>query len=131
MQTCVPSTSGMSEIAAYPPSPIADDPTISYLLSLLQSVNFSCLFTQCQPLYASCCTVLPYFSRYCTVRLKCFIFCVCLFFMYYLYEKYCKPIITVQYYIADCVSWVPKLTLLDLRTNWTYECVLGTELVRK
>ena len=23
---------------------------------------------------------------------------------------------TVQYYIADCVSWVPKLTLLDLQT---------------
>ncbi|KAM9054238.1 ribokinase isoform 3-T3 [Megaptera novaeangliae] len=52
----------MSEIAAYPPSPIADDPTISYLLSLLQSVNSSCLFTQCQTLYAICCTVLPYFS---------------------------------------------------------------------
>ena len=36
--------------------------------------------------------------------------------MYYLCEKYHKPI-TVQYYIADCVSWVPRLTLLDLRTN--------------
>ena len=33
--------------------------------------------------------------------------------MYYLCEKYCK-LITVQYYIADCVSWVPRLTLLDL-----------------
>ena len=33
--------------------------------------------------------------------------------MYYLCEKYYKPI-TVQYYIADCVSWVPRLTLLDL-----------------
>ena len=33
--------------------------------------------------------------------------------MCYLYEKYYKPI-TVQYYIADCVTWVPKLTLLDL-----------------
>ena len=30
--------------------------------------------------------------------------------MYYLCEKYYKPI-TVQYYIADCVSWVPRLTL--------------------
>ena len=49
--------------------------------------------------------------------------------MYYLCEKYYKPI-TVQYYIADCVSWVPRLTLLDLRTNWTYELALGTELVR-
>ena len=34
--------------------------------------------------------------------------------MYYLCEKYYKPII-VQYYIADCVSWVPRLTC------WTYE----------
>ena len=91
--------------------------------------NSSCLFTQCQPLYASCCTVLLNFSRYCTVRLKMFsLFLVSLFFMYYLCEKYYKPI-TVQYYIADCVSWVPRLTLLDLRTNWTYRLTLGTELV--
>ena len=48
--------------------------------------------------------------------------------MYYLCEKYYKPI-TVQYYIADCVSWVPRLTLLDLRKNWTYECALRTELI--
>ena len=33
--------------------------------------------------------------------------------MYYLCEKYYKPI-TVQYYIANCVSWVSGLTLLDL-----------------
>ena len=33
--------------------------------------------------------------------------------VYYLYEKYYKPIIG-QYCIADCVSWVPRLTLLDL-----------------
>ena len=32
--------------------------------------------------------------------------------MYYLYEKYYKPIIG-QYCIADCVSWVPGLTSLD------------------
>ena len=32
--------------------------------------------------------------------------------MYYLCEKYYKPI-TVQYYmLADYVSWVPRLTLL-------------------
>ena len=48
--------------------------------------------------------------------------------MYSLCEKYYKPI-TVQYYIADCVSWVPKITLLDLRTNWTYKCGLRTELI--
>ena len=39
---------------------------------------------------------------------------------YYLCDKYHKPL-TVQYYITDCVSWVPRLTLLDLQTNWTYE----------
>ena len=83
-----PSTSGVSKIAALrlllltilqlyhlpPPLP----PPVS---------NSSCLFTRCQPLYASCCTVLLYFSRYCTVRLKMFYF-LCFFFMYYLCEKY-------------------------------------------
>ena len=33
-----------------------------------------------------------------------------MFFIYYFCEKYYKPI-TVQYYIADCVSWVSRLTL--------------------
>ena len=49
--------------------------------------------------------------------------------MYYLCAKHNKPI-TVQYYIADCVSWVPRLTLLNLRTDWTYEHALGKELAR-
>ena len=39
-----------------------------------------------------------------------------LFFMYHLCEKYYKPI-TVQHYIADRVTGVPRLTLLDFRTN--------------
>ena len=68
--------------------------------------------------------------KYCTVRLKMFsLFFVCLFFMYYFCEKYYKSI-TVQYYIADCVSWIPRLTLLDLGTNWIYERALGMELIR-
>ena len=47
--------------------------------------------------------VLPYFSRYCTIRFKMYpLFFVC-FLMYYLCEKYYKPI-TVQYYTTDCVS---------------------------
>ena len=49
--------------------------------------------------------------------------------MYYLCEKYYKPI-TVQYYIADCVSWVPRLTLLDLANKLdlqTHSCN-GTHL---
>ena len=46
-------------------------------------------------------------------------FILCLFFTYCLCEKYLKPI-TVQYYIADCVSQVPRLTLLDsdLMHSW-------------
>ena len=47
--------------------------------------------------------------------------------MYYLCKKYYKPV-TVQYCIADCISWVPRLTLLE-RTNRTYECSLRMELV--
>ena len=35
---------------------------------------------------------------------------ICVFFMYYLCEKYYKPI-TVQYCIADCVIWVPWPTV--------------------
>ena len=31
---------------------------------------------------------------------------------------------TVQYYVDRCVSWVPRLTFLDLRTNWIYEHTL-------
>ena len=34
--------------------------------------------------------------------------------MYYLCEKYYKPI-TVQHSIANCISWVPRLILLDLK----------------
>ena len=38
------------------------------------------------------------------------------FLMYYLCGKYYKSII-LQYYVADCVNWVPRLTLLDFRTH--------------
>ena len=62
-------------------------------------------------------------GTYCKIKNVLFLY---LFFMYYLCEKYCKPI-TVQYYIANCVSWVPRLTLMDL--NWTFEHVLGMKLI--
>ena len=39
--------------------------------------------------------------------------------------------ITVQYYIANGVNCVPRLTLSDLRTKWTYECALGMELLSR
>ena len=48
--------------------------------------------------------------------------------MYYLCEKYYKPI-RVQCYKADYVSWVCRLSLLDLHTNWTYKRTLRMELV--
>ena len=34
--------------------------------------------------------------------------------MFYLCEK-CYKLITVQYYIVNCVSWVTRLILLDLQ----------------
>ena len=93
----VPSMSGVSDIAACPLSPIADDPS-----ALPSPVRNSWLFTRCQPLCASCCTILLYFSSYYTARLKMFYF-LYLFSMYYLCEKYYKPIM-VQQYTANCVS---------------------------
>ena len=46
---------------------------------------------------------------------------------FHLCEKYYK-LITIQYNIAYCVSWVPRLTLTDLQTHWTYELAPGMEL---
>ena len=223
MRTCVPSTSGMSEIAAFPPSPVANIPsalmsptsspssvtllacslsassympavvryyctfqgTMLLLLSRFSRVrlcatpetaahqappvpgilqartlewvaisfsnawkwkvkvkSLSCVQPSANPWTAAFQTPLSMgFSRqeyWSGVPLpspqgtilqykKCFIFC--LLFMYYLCEKYYKPT-TVQYFITNHVNWVPRLTLLDLRANLTYECTLGTELVR-
>lgn len=42
-------------------------------------------------------------------------------------DRYYKPV-TVQFNIADYVSWVLRLTLLDIETNWTY--TLGRKLIR-
>ena len=47
-------------------------------------------------------------------------------FMYYLYGKYYKPIIE-QNDTVECISWVPRLTLLDLQTGFN-KCALGMEL---
>ena len=89
-------------------------------------INSSFLFTRYQSLYASCCTVL-FRVLYCEIKNVVFIFCIC-FFMYCLCEKYYKLII-VQYCTANCVSWVPRLTLFDLQTNWTEEHAFGMEFV--
>ena len=60
-----------------------------------------------------------YFSRYYSIILTFIFFIFYVFFMDYLCEKYCKSI-AVQYYIADFVRWVPRLNLLYLGTNWTW-----------
>ena len=52
-------------------------------------------------------------TLYSQIKNVFFTFSVYLLLFYYLFIKYYKPII-VQYYIADCVSRVPRLTLLDL-----------------
>ena len=63
----------------------------------------------CQPLY--CATVL---FKVLNCKVKNALFILYVFdFMYFLSEKYYKSI-TVQYYIANYVSWVCKLHLLDL-----------------
>ena len=98
-------------------------------LPLPPPVNNSFLLTWCQSLCASCCTVLLYFPGTVMLGFKYFIyFCI---FMYYLDGKYYKSTI-VQYYIADCVNCVlrlTRLTLLDVWTNWLYEQALGMELI--
>ena len=90
--------------------------SISHLSRLLSSVTFLASSLDANPCMPA--VVLLYFSEYCNVRLKMFSLFFVLFFMCYMYEKCYKPVI-VQYYIADCVSWVPTLILSDLRRHWT------------
>ena len=67
--------------------------------------NSSCLFTRCQPLYARCCTVLLYLTRYCTIKFKMFsLFFVCLFLCMWKMLLY-KPIINlinINVYAQSC-----------------------------
>ena len=96
----------MSDTAPCPPSPIADNPSAlpSPTPSLLQSVALLACSLHTSPWMPA---VVLYYS---TVRLKCLFYF--LFVMYYLCEKYYKLII-VQDYVANCVSWVLRLTLSD------------------
>ena len=77
----------MSETAACHPIPLADHPsTLPSPTSSPPPVSDSCLFTRCQPLDASHYTVLLYFPRYCTIRLKMFsLFFLCLLAFYILF----------------------------------------------
>ena len=73
----------------------------SHLPSLLQSV----LPIRSMPaLYASCCTVLRYFSKYCKIKDVFFLLCVCVFFlMYYWCENHSKPVTVQVYVLTGCV----------------------------
>lgn len=105
------------------PSPVADDPQFHQAPASTPS-SISCSshpVPQCCPsLCASCYTGLLYFSRPCTVKLKIFSLFFVVFFLCIICVKYYKPI-TVQYKIADCVSWVPRLILLALWTNRDFQ----------
>ena len=119
----MPSVSGMSEVAACRLSPIADDP--SALSSPTSSPTSSVTLSVCS-LDARCSSQLLYCT---TILFKAMnhlvknVYFFCLLFVYYF------DYITVQYYTADCISWVPRLILLDFGTNWTYQCSLGIELI--
>ena len=66
--------------------------------------NSSFRLTRCQPVCASCCTGLLYFSRYCKILNVLFF----LLFLNVLCEKYLN---LLQYStVADCLSWLPRLT---------------------
>ena len=81
-------------------------------ISLLQSVALLAYLLDAGPCMAA--VVLDYCTFQATaLRLIVFNF-LCLSFMYYLYEKYYKHI-TIQYCMADYVTWVLRLTF------WTYE----------
>ena len=98
MGTCVPSSSGMTEIAAGSLSSIANyPPALPYRIPLLQPATLvTCSFN------ASHC--MPVIVLYQKIENVFFVFCV-FFKMYYLCEKYYKSII-VQYSVANCVSCV-------------------------
>ena len=78
---------------------------------LLQSVSLLAYSLDTCPCMSA--VLLAYCTFQGTVRLKVFYF-LCLSFMYYLYEKYYKPM-TMQYCKANYVTWVPRLMF------WTYE----------
>ena len=96
---------------------------ISHLLSLR---SLSSVHLMPAPVYKLLYCTTAHFKG-CAVRLKMFSLFFVFFYVLFAW-KYFKPI-TVQYYTANCVSWVPGLTLLDLQTNWTYQHALEAEFV--
>ena len=86
--------------------------TISQLTCLLPSVTLLASSLDASPCVPA--VVLPYCIFQGIVRFKLFYFLS--FFSILFCEKYYKPI-TVQYYILNYVSWVPRLTVWDLRNK--------------
>ena len=90
---------------------------ISHLLSLLPSVTLLACSLDASP-----CVQLLYYT---TVIFKVLyykiknVFFIFVFVLHVLCEKYYKPITVVQCYLADHVTWVPRLTMLDLWPNST------------
>lgn len=119
MQACLPSASDTRDISVFPLPPITDDS--SALPSPMSSPRCSQWLFPGHSVPAPAgqqlhCTFVLFKVLYCQNK-KVFVFA---FLMCCLWEKYYTAI-TMQYYLVDCVSWVPTLTLLDLLTNWTYE----------
>ena len=90
--------------------------TVSPLHMNLQAANFQRCEHVCPAPVGQvlCWTSVIFKVLYCKIKNGFFIFCVCFLCMYSMCEKYYEPI-EVQYYRTDCVSWVPRLTLLDLQ----------------
>ena len=106
----------MSEAAVCPPSPLADGPSAlpsptsssSPVTQLAGSLDASPV---CQPSWWT--TVLLKVLQY--IKNVFSLFCFYVLFVW----KYYKPI-TVQYYIADCVSWGPVLCAESLSRVWLF-----------
>ena len=92
-------------------------PSVSCLLMTLQLYhpllplfppvsNSSYLFTGCQPLDANCTTVL---FKVLYRKIKFFLNFVCVFVMYYLCEKYYKPIQYITIYWMVLIGYLGKL----------------------
>ena len=125
MWTCIPSD--VREIAAYPRSPVAEGPSAlpsSHSLHPPVSIS-SYLSTQCQPVCQPLgCTTVLFKPLYCKIKDAFCVFCS----LHIICVKSYKST-TVQYYIASCVSWIPRITLLDLQMYWTYDRALRMELI--
>ena len=80
--------------------------------AVVQSVTLLAVHSVPAPVYQLLCCSTVLFKVLC-YKTKNVVFIFLCFLMCYLCEKYHKPI-TVQYYVIDCVSWVARLTLLNL-----------------